>query len=146
MPRRFAPVDYSALNSRQKENYNFQKISAALADYGYATLRLSDDWNGADFIAQHINGTILSVQLKSRLGFYKRYIGKGLYIAFPFENEWYLYDHDELLNIILKSTSIGSTESWVKRGRYSFPRIPKQLHRFLEPYKVPGSQIVAVQM
>jgi hypothetical protein len=45
-----------------------------LADYCYVTLRLSDDWNGADFIAQHMDGSVLRVQLKSRLSFFKRYL------------------------------------------------------------------------
>jgi hypothetical protein len=34
-----------------------------LADYGFLTMRLSDDWQGADFIAQHIDGAFLKVQL-----------------------------------------------------------------------------------
>jgi hypothetical protein len=62
-----SPIDYQRLNSRQKEAYNFQKISAVLADFGYCTIRLSDDWGGADFIAQHIDGSVLKVQLKGRL-------------------------------------------------------------------------------
>jgi hypothetical protein len=35
-------VAYETLNARQKENFNFQKVSAVLADYGYVTIRLSD--------------------------------------------------------------------------------------------------------
>jgi len=27
------------------------KVAAALADYGYNSMRLNDDWQGADFIA-----------------------------------------------------------------------------------------------
>ncbi len=49
-------IQYANLNAKQKETYNFQKFSSILADYGFATLKLNDDWNGADFIAQHING------------------------------------------------------------------------------------------
>ena len=45
-------ITYSSLNPRQKENYNYQKLSALLADYGFVTMRLSDDWQGADMIAQ----------------------------------------------------------------------------------------------
>ena len=45
----FAKIDYSKLNARQQENYNFQKVSGVLADYGYTCIKLSDDWNGADF-------------------------------------------------------------------------------------------------
>ena len=64
----FERVDYRELNSRQKENYNFQKVAGRLADYGFNCLRLSDDWQGADFIACHIDGeTFLRVQLKGRL-------------------------------------------------------------------------------
>lgn len=39
-----------------------------MADYGFMTIRLSDDWQGADFIAQHVDGVLfLRVQLKGRL-------------------------------------------------------------------------------
>ncbi|HEV2947263.1 MAG TPA: SPASM domain-containing protein [Gemmataceae bacterium] len=31
-------ISYSSLNAKQKENFNFQKISAVLADYGFVTL------------------------------------------------------------------------------------------------------------
>lgn len=45
-------ITYDALKgSRQQENYNFQKLSAVLADYGFMTVRLTDDWKGADFIS-----------------------------------------------------------------------------------------------
>lgn len=51
-------ICYNELNSRQQENYNFQKVSAVLADYGFVTMRLNDDWQGADFIAIHIDGIL----------------------------------------------------------------------------------------
>lgn len=79
----FAKIEYRSLNSRQQENYNFQKVAALLADYGFNCLRLSDDWQGADFIACHIDGqTFLKVQLKGRLTIDKKYVGKGIHIAF----------------------------------------------------------------
>ena len=37
----FALIDYQQLNARQKENYNFLKVSAVLADYGFVTMRLT---------------------------------------------------------------------------------------------------------
>jgi hypothetical protein len=97
-------VDPRKLNARQKENYNFQKISGLLADYGFIAIRLSDDWNGADFLAQHVDGkTLLRVQLKSRLGIYKKYQGKNLWVCFPDRGDWYLYPHDEVLHHLLKT-------------------------------------------
>ncbi len=55
-------------------SYNFQKdIEAILTNFGFTTLHLSDDWNGADFIAKHVSGATLFVQLKSRLTINKKY-------------------------------------------------------------------------
>ncbi len=67
-------IEFNKLNARQKENFNFQKIAAVLADYGFNCIKLTDDWNGADFLAYHIDGeTTLKVQLKSRLTVAKKY-------------------------------------------------------------------------
>ena len=44
-------IQYDDLKGKQQEIYNFQKVSAHLADYGYTTIKLDDDWMGADFIA-----------------------------------------------------------------------------------------------
>jgi hypothetical protein len=130
-------IVYSQLNARQKENFNFLKVSAVLADYGYMTMRLNDDWQGADFIAQHIDGgTFLKVQLKSRLAFGTKYQGKDLYVAFFCDGDWYLYPHDELLNQVLDQTGIGTTVSWIERGGYSFPKLSKQMRDLLKPYKI----------
>jgi hypothetical protein len=128
MPQ-FQRVAYSALNSKQQEIFNFQKVSGLLAEYGYATLRLSDDWNGADFLAVHIDGkTTLRVQLKGRLTFQKKYQGKNLWVCFRHNGLVYLYPHDSLLAHALKVTNIGSTESWRKEnGGYSFPGPPESL-------------------
>lgn len=127
-------ISYDALNARQKENFNFQKLSAVLADYGFATIRLSDDWQGADFIAQHISGEVLRVQLKGRLCFDAKYRGKDLYVAFGDGERWYLYPHDELLEKMLTVTAIGDTRSWTERGGYSFASMPKTIRALLEPY------------
>ena len=73
-PAIFERITYEDLNPRQKENFNFQKVSSVFADYGFANIRLSDDWQGADFIAIHVKDKrFLKVQLKSRLTVDKKY-------------------------------------------------------------------------
>ena len=66
-------INYNKLNPKQQESYNFQKVSSVLADYGFTTIKLSDDWQGSDFIAQSIDGnTFLKIQLKGRLTLSKK--------------------------------------------------------------------------
>lgn len=133
----FQRVHYSNLNSRQQESYNYQKISAVLADYGFVTMRLSDDWRGADFIAQHVDGlTFLKVQLKGRLFFAKKYRDRDIHICFPSDSQWFIYPHDELLALALEARDFSGTASWMNDGAYSFPGLTKNLRRLLEPYRL----------
>jgi len=134
--RTFQKIAYSQLNSKQQEIFNFQKVSGLLADFGYATYRLTDDWNGADFLAVPFDGSdVLRVQLKSRLAFEHKYENKDLWICFRHKGHVYLYPHDELMQTALKLTNIGNTESWAKlNGGYSFPSIPKVLENELTQY------------
>lgn len=133
----FKEISYKQLNARQQENYNFLKISAVLAGYGFMTMRLSDDWQGADFIALHIDGETLKVQLKGRLTFDKKYKGKNLYVAFPACGDWYLYPHDDLLDRVLND-SRATSKSWQVHGLYHFPRLSKPMRDLLKPYRIRG--------
>lgn len=130
-------VNYDSLNARQKETYNFQKVSAIFADYGYTAIKLSDDWMGADFIAISSDGNIyLKVQLKDRLSFYKKYIGKEIRICFhdSESDKWFLYPHDELLKEI--EPELIGTESWDSHGGYSFPGLSNRHKLRLEQYRI----------
>jgi hypothetical protein len=60
-------------------------------------------------------------------------------LHFGIEDEWYLYPHDELLEIILRETSIATTESWSERDGYSFAGLSKDLRKLLAPYRIAGS-------
>ena len=134
---KFNPYQYEELNSRQQEAYNFQKVSAVLADYGFVTIRLSSDWQGADFIAQEVDGKFLKVQLKGRLTLDKKYEGKDLYICFPTaRRRWYIYPHDELMNQILGRGLLKGTKSWDTKGIYHYPGVPKDLETLLDRYRL----------
>ena len=135
--RKLKKINYSALNSKQQENYNFQKVAALLADYGFNCMRLSDDWQGADFLAYHVNGKdTLKVQLKSRLTISKKYRGRGVHIAFPIGEVWYLLEHVRLTRIVDRTTGWRNTTSWTKHGGYSSPHPGKTLENALAPYKI----------
>lgn len=134
MPLNLTQIKYKDLTAKQQENYNYQKLSGVLADYGFITIRLSDDWKGADLIAQHVEGEFLKVQLKGRLTFCKKYLGKSIYIAFPFRDAWYVYPHDELLEQIQAITK--RPFPWPEKEEYSYASIPKLLRQLLNPYLI----------
>jgi hypothetical protein len=130
-------IKYESLNSKQKETYNYHKVSAVLADYGYFTMRVTDDWESADFIAMNcIDKSFIKVQLKGRLTFSKKYKDKDLYITFEDKKThiWYLYPHDILLNKLYENTN--RELAWDKNGDYSFPSLSKLSNEILEQYKL----------
>lgn len=113
-------VKYSDLNAKQKEIYNFQKVSSLLADYGFNCIKLSDDWQGADFLAYNYKGnSTLKIQLKGRITIDKKYLDKDIFITFPYEEEWYLIEHATLIEIIKQNTPWLKSNSWINRGTYS---------------------------
>jgi hypothetical protein len=133
-------INYGTLNPRQKENYNFQKVAARLADYGFNSIRLTDDWQGADFIAVHIDGeTFLKVQLKVRLVIDRKYLGKGVHIAFPHGDDLYLYDHDGLVAHLERNRLIGADSvTWHQEGQRSWPSPPAWAITYLSEFRLPA--------
>ncbi|MCB0367667.1 MAG: hypothetical protein KDD68_19855 [Bdellovibrionales bacterium] len=127
-------VPYEELNDKQKEIYNYQKVSAVLADYGICTIRLSDDWNGADFIAVDLTGKSINVQLKGRVHFAEKYLNKDLYICFPLNNEWYLYPHDLVFENYNNRNGLTSQPNWEKNRNWHTARPSRDLLDLLRPY------------
>ena len=133
----FQRIKYSELNSRQKENFNFQKLASELADYGFNCMWLNDDWQGADFIACHIDGnTFLKIQLKGRLTIDQKYSGKGVFVAFNQYNNWYIYPHDQLRDELLGLGFMAGSKSWDINGGYSWSKIPKKISKHIEKYAI----------
>lgn len=132
-------VDYARLNARQKETYNFHRTAARLAEFGYNSMLLSDDWLGADFIAYHNDGErFYRIQLKGRLTIDSKYEGKGLYIAFFDAGRLYVYPHDEIVRRIIGSGKrrVKDSGSWTKAGAYSWPSVPSWARELLAEYEV----------
>ncbi|MDM5264559.1 hypothetical protein PF327_10175 [Sulfurovum sp. XTW-4] len=126
-------IDYKSLSPRAKEDYNYTKVASALADYGYQCLPTRNDDNGADLIAYHSeSGEMTAIQLKARLAFAKKYIGKNLHIAFRDDNEIFIYPHDEILNKLIKD----GDKTWKAHGVWSSPKLSKKQREALEQYKI----------
>jgi hypothetical protein len=127
-------VSYEDLSSKQREIFNFQKVAALLADYGFNCIKLADDWQGADFLAYHKDGDqTLKVQLKGRLTIDKKYAGKGLHMAFPVHGVWYIIEHDALVELCGIHTPWLTTKSWAN-GQYNSTHPNPSLRAALEPF------------
>ena len=128
------PIEYSSLKSKAQENYNFLKMAAILADYGYNCLWLNDDWNDADCIAMHIDGiSDFKIQLKGGISFAQKYRGKNLFIAFFELGDLYIYPHDVVLDQV---KSVISDQTWLAKGTYFQTKITKKFSETIAPYKV----------
>ena len=137
-------VTYESLNGRQKEVYNFQQLSGELAGLGFQCLLLTDDWQGADFIAYSFrDGLSLKVQLKSVLTVDTKYKDKDIWIAFKYRRSdiWFMYPHDDFLRWALNNTGIGRTKGWqhpedweLVSGRYTWPAPTPKLLQQLGTY------------
>jgi hypothetical protein len=133
----FEKIRYESLNARQKEIFNYQKLAATLADYGFNCIKLADDWQGADFLAYRVNGTeTLKVQLKSRLTVQRKYFGKEIWIAFPHKKDWYLIKHDRLVEKVGEHTDWLDSISWKENDAYSSTSINRDLLKSLVENKL----------
>ena len=133
----FSKVKYSELSAKQKEIYNFQKIAALLADYGFNCIKLADDWQGADFLAYHKDDNkTIRVQLKSRITIDKKYCSQNLWMAFPVRGDWYLIKHADLLTLVDQETNWLKSSSWIDNDSYSSYSPSKRLEKRLHDYKL----------
>ena len=133
----FQRINPDELNGRQKEIYNFQKSAALLADYGFNCIKLADDWQGADFLAYHFDGTTtLKVQLKGRLTINRKYAERDLWMNFPCKGTWYLVPHDDLVELVGQTTNWLHTSSWQDYGGYSSANPSPALMERLRPYGI----------
>jgi hypothetical protein len=140
----FSKIDYSQLNAKQQEVHNFHQIAARLAQYGYATYPIRDDWNGGDMIARHMTDTgrqTLTIQIKSRVTFGRKYQNKGLWIGFPLRETIYVYPHDDVLASYeklrkTKGQPLDDSGAWSEGGLVHWAKPTKDLLAILAPYRL----------
>lgn len=132
----FVKIAYEDLNAKQKEIYNYQKVASLLNEYGYNCIKLSDDWEGADFLAYHFTTSVtMKVQLKSRIELSTIYQNKNIFLAFPIKSQWYLIDHDLLLQWYITNTKISNSTTW-QQGKYRTEFYSKKMLTYLSTYKI----------
>jgi len=138
----FAKVDYRSLNAKEKEVYNFHHIGALLAKHGYASYPIRDDWSGGDMFARHmVTRKSLTIQIKGRVTFAKKYLGKDLYIGFPRGDGAIVYPHDLVLAKYLKlrkrkGNPLEDNDAWTTGGLVSWSSPTSELLGLLRGYEL----------
>ena len=67
-------------------------------------------------ISSFLEGECLQDSAKARVTFDKKYLNKNLYIAAPIEDGFYIYMHDEALELF--KDRFEKTVSWTQKGLY----------------------------
>lgn len=116
-------------------------VSLALAKGYIAFLPVYDA--GIDFILfSEATGDIRKVQLKSRWTIDRKYLGRGIWVAFPDRGCWYLVSHDELVRM---ADGYGFTvsNSWTKPGgAYHYAPLSNRMLEDLTPYRFESLEAV----
>ena len=71
-------------------------------------------------------------ELKGRLTIAKKYLNKGLHIAFPIKQQWCLIEHDKLVQLVKTHTEW----KWEGEGIRHPLTVPQKLLSLLEEYMI----------
>lgn len=110
------------------EQINYFRLANYLINCGYAPQWLNYDSDGADLIAlSYDQKTIFKIQLKSRVSLDAKYVGRGIYVAFPKDstkplNDWVIVEHDKMYKNWEKP------RNWTNKHHttWSHPRVTKE--------------------
>ncbi|MCH7935672.1 MAG: hypothetical protein IH994_01105 [Proteobacteria bacterium] len=118
--------------SQFTEARNRARLDDLMLGKGFVPYHPSLD-TGVDVIYYREDGDkILKVQLKSRVTIDKKYIGRGIVVAFPTDTDWCIYDHDALVNHAVGDHIKPSTLSWSIKGSWTWSTTPAWMHQYFE--------------
>lgn len=106
------------LRPNEIEAANRAEVTALLVRAGYRVYRPEADTDGEDLVLRLLNGSLVTVQLKSRMTVDQtRYGERGLWMLFPSRTYsplkprvWYLLPHDTLFALI--EANHGNAPTW----------------------------------
>lgn len=81
----------------------------------------------------------MTIQIKSRLTFDRKYLNKGIWIGFPAGADAYVFPHDEILNeyICIRSERgqpLENNKAWTEGGCVHWAKPTDELQKLLQPY------------
>lgn len=128
------PIGLTRFHSQIREVINRNTIVSLALEKGFnAYLPVYD--GGVDFILyREEDGLTHKVQLKSRWIIDRKYVGRGISVAFPNAADWYLVPHDIMVQQA-EEAGFTKTPSWMVGGAYSCRSFSETLAAACEPYR-----------
>ena len=120
--------------SRVTEMANRNRLAEVLMQDGWGVfVPLIDD--GIDLIAyREDTREFRLIQQKARWTIDRKYIGRGLWVAFPDNEHWYLVPHDRLADTAPDGTL--ESKSWTGPGIYSRATLSKAMREQLAAFRL----------
>ena len=113
---------------------------AQMSEWGYLEgHKVNGDKWGADLLFYRSeDGDVMKVQLKGRVTLSRHYRGKGIHVAYRNRatGEWYLYNHDIILDEVLALGHLKGTKSWEEKGGWSWSSNPTWLQNLIDPWNI----------
>ena len=124
----------SRFRSQIREVINRNTVVSLALERGYDVYLPVYD-GGVDFVLLHQDsGKLIKVQIKGRWTIDRKYLGREIWIAFPIDGEWYLMEHDRMVEL---GDRQGYTKnpSWIEKGIWNIPSPSKAVRESCAPYK-----------
>ena len=135
-PERGRYILYAAMprghENKFTEATNRTRIDHKMLKLGYVPCHPALDVGVDTVYYRETDGDIRAVQQKSRVGIWKKYIRRNIWIAFPEGKLWYMYPHDELVEHCEAEGRWVGTRSWRDKGEYYCAKVPKWLRLWIE--------------
>ena len=93
------------------------------------------------FARHMLSGRPLTVQIKGRVTFDRKYIGKDLWVGFPAGEAAYVYPHDGILEKyqslrVGRGKSLDANLDWSRDGLVHWIKPTGELAELLKPYRL----------
>ena len=134
MPANGNGRNVSRYRSQMRGAINRNTVASLALERGY-DVYLPVHAGGVDLVLLHRDsGKLIKVQLKGRWTIERKYLGREIWIAFPIDGDWYLMEHDRMVEL---GDRQGYTRnpSWTEKGIWNIPSPSKAVRESCAPYK-----------
>ncbi len=85
---------------------------------------------------REVDNEVRIIQLKQRVGIWRKYLDRNIWMAFPDDQRWFVYPHDGLVDLCKAEDKWVHTPSWTDEGHYHSKNVPKWMEPWMTQWKL----------